>query len=70
MKSKNSILIIFAILLMGFISISVSNPGSEDYRNSREETIMMESWMTQPFTNFIEEPLELEDWMTKPFIIN
>jgi len=71
MKARNLTLTLFGILLIGFISISVTTP--RDYEMEFiEESIEIEEWMTRPFQSdsvyfFAEEPIELEDWMTQPF---
>jgi len=63
-------ILILAIILMGFISISITSPVRNHRVDLQEENLIVEEWMTHPFTNFIEEPLEIEEWMTKPFLSN
>jgi len=66
MKTRKSILIILAI---AFISVSLANPyGRKHNRSTMDQPVMVEEWMTHPFSTSIEEPLEVEDWMTKPFV--
>ena len=61
--------ITFVTLMVGLLTISVTNTPHNNYRGF-ERPVRVEKWMTQPFTDFYEEPLEVEDWMTKPFITN
>ena len=67
MKNLRKNFSITLLLLIGFVTISVTNaPHNKRYRGI-ERSIKIERWMTVPFTDFYEEPLEVEDWMTKPF---
>jgi len=63
---KTRILTIGTIILMAFISISVTS--THESRNFREDNVQVEEWMTHPFDTLLEEALEVEDWMTKPFV--
>ena len=63
---KTKILTIATIILLAFVSVSVT---STHERRFREERVVVELWMTHPFDT-LDEPLEVEDWMTKPFIAN
>lgn len=65
---KRKILIIAALLIMSFISISVTS--TSEHRPVKEDRVVVENWMTTPFSDFVEETIEVEEWMTKPFVIN
>ena len=65
---KRKILTLGAIFLITILSISAFNPyKGKRYHHQVERPIMVEKWMTEPFTSTVEEPLELEDWMCEPF---
>ena len=71
-NARHLFLTILAILILGFINVSVSNT-HPTYERVIEEPIQRESWMTQPFfvddtALLVEEPIEMETWMTKPFV--
>ena len=70
MKTRKSILTIITLLIVAFISLSVSIPHRHNNQRVIEERVVIENWMTKPFVDSFEEPLEIEDWMLVPFNIN
>ena len=62
---KTRILTLATILLIAFMSVSVT---STHERRFREDNVQVEEWMTHPFDTALEEALEVEEWMTKPFV--
>jgi len=63
---KTRILAIATIILIAFLSVSVTN--TYERRHFREDRVAVEEWMTHPFDSLLEEALEVEEWMTKPFV--
>ena len=66
---KKYLVITLTTLLIGLLTISVTNPNNKEYRGY-ERPVRVEKWMTTPFTDVVEEPLKVEEWMTKPFNAN
>ena len=67
---KKYIAITLVTLLVGLLTISVTNtPHSKSHR-VYERPVFVEEWMTKPFSDSVDEPLELVEFMTKPFIAN
>jgi len=64
MKKTNILLIV----LVAFVTISFTAMTGSRHQRSIDSPVMLEEWMTEPFTDSIDEPLLVEDWMTKPFI--
>lgn len=56
-------------LVVGALTISVTNTHSKEYRGF-ERPVFVEEWMTMPFSDSVDEPLEVEEWMTRPFNSN
>ena len=61
--------ITFITLVVALLTISVTTPHDREYRGY-ESPVLVEEWMTMPFSDSVDEPLEVEDWMTRPFNVN
>jgi len=68
---KKYVAITLVTLMVGLLTISVTNTphGKRVYRGY-ERPVLVEDWMTRPFSDSVDEPLEVEEWMTRPFITN
>jgi len=66
---KKYLAVTLTTLLIAFLTLSVTTSHGKRYRGY-ERPVLVEEWMTTPFTDSVEEPLEVEDWMTRPFNIN